>query len=178
MSHFEETTSPHEDVSPTGAPVEPRVSVRDADDQIAATTSTGSPRGATTQNPCVLPWRPTVTSRFIPYATNHSCGCATGSAETSGLCHGCSEQVASMTATGQDPDDDYPWVFVDDDTHSPEDFHDDRHNGLADALEAPKRNTSTRSRMPSVMHRLTTMMGTNSPPTSRDPHPYKRPCTP
>ena len=42
-----------------------------------------------------------------------------------------------MTAAGQDPDDDYPWVFVDDDTHSPEDFHDDRHNGLADALEAP-----------------------------------------
>ena len=109
-------------VTPTGAPV------RDAGDQIAATTSTGSPRGATAQNPCVLPWRPTVTSRFIPYATSHSCSCATGSAETLGLCQGCSEQVAAITAAGQDPDDDYPWVFVDDDTHSPEDFHDDRHN--------------------------------------------------
>ena len=89
MSHFEEAPSPiHEGVTLTGAPVEPRVSVRDAGDQIAATTSTGSPRGATAQNPCVLPWRPTVTSRFIPYATSHSCGCATESAETSGLCQG------------------------------------------------------------------------------------------
>ena len=59
MTHFEEAPSPiHEGVTPTGAPVEPRVSVRDAGDQIAATTSTGSPRGATAQNPCVLPWRP------------------------------------------------------------------------------------------------------------------------
>jgi hypothetical protein len=104
MSHFEETPSPtHEGVTPTGAPVEPRVSVRDADDQIAPTTSTGSPRRDTAQNPCVLPWRPTVTSRFIPYATSHSCGCATGSAETSGLCQGCSEQVAAMTAAGRLP---------------------------------------------------------------------------
>ena len=129
MIHFEEATSPtHEGVTTTRVPVESRVSVQDAGDRIAAITSTGSPRGVTAQNPCAFPRRPTVASQFIPYATTHSCGCATGSAETSGICQGCSKQVASMMAGGQDRDDDYPWVFVDDDPHSPEDFHESTRN--------------------------------------------------
>ena len=112
------------------APEVPQVSTRDADDNTVATTTSAAPLADMTQNPCDFPLAPILAHQHMPYVAHHYCGCLTASVDTVGMCRTCDETLAAITPTSTDTDDE-------DDYLADNDISYERHDALANALEAP-----------------------------------------